>query len=76
MTFTRWKSAAISAAAPYIEVPDIARNKGWAGPANLKAAQVSSQYVIVNAFATAIQSGDAGAAIEEATAHLKRIYER
>ena len=49
--------------APYIEVPEIARNKGFAGPANLKAAQVSSQYVIVNTFANAIQNGDAGAAI-------------
>ena len=62
--------------APYIEVPDIARNKGWAGPANLKAAQVSSQYVIVNTFAEAIQSGDAGAAVDTATAHLQRIYSR
>jgi multiple sugar transport system substrate-binding protein len=62
--------------AVYVEVPDIARNKGWASTANLKAAKVSSQYIIVNAFASAIQTGDAGAAIEEANAHLKRIYER
>ena len=62
--------------APYIEVPDMARNKGWAGPANLKAAQVSSQYIIVNTFANAVQSGDAGAAIEEAAALLERIYSR
>ncbi len=62
--------------AVYVEVPDIARNKGWASTANLKAAQVSSQYVIVNAFASAIQNGDAGAAIDEATAHLQRIYQR
>jgi multiple sugar transport system substrate-binding protein len=62
--------------AVYVEVPGIARNKGWASTANLKAAQVSSQYVIVNAFASAIQNGDAGAAIEEGAAMLKRIYER
>jgi multiple sugar transport system substrate-binding protein len=62
--------------APYIQVPDIARNKGWAGAANLKAAQASSQYVIVNTFASAVQNGDAGAAIDEGTAMLKRIYER
>src|SRR5690606_31209194 len=61
---------------PYIQVPEIARNKGWAGPANLKAAQVSSQYVIVNTFANAVQTGDAGAAIDEAVAHLQRIYGR
>ena len=46
----------------YIQVPEFARNKGWASTANLKAAQVSSQYVIVNAFASAVQTGDAGAA--------------
>jgi multiple sugar transport system substrate-binding protein len=62
--------------APYIQVPEIARNKGFAGPANLKAAQVSSQYVIVNTFANAVQNGDAGAAIDEAAAHLQRIYSR
>jgi multiple sugar transport system substrate-binding protein len=62
--------------APYVEVPEIARNKGYAGPANLKAAQVSSQYVIVNTFANAVQTGDGGAAIDEATAHLQRIYGR
>jgi len=61
---------------PYIQVPEIARNKGWAGPANLKAAQVSSQYVIVNTFANAVQTGNAGAAIDEAVAHLQRIYGR
>lgn len=62
--------------AAYTEVPEIARNKGWAGPANLKAAQVSSQYIIVNTFANAIQTGDAGAAIEQSAAMLERIYSR
>jgi multiple sugar transport system substrate-binding protein len=62
--------------AAYVQVPEIARNKGWAGPANLKAAQVSSQYVIVNTFANAVQSGDAGAAIEQGTQMLERIYNR
>ncbi len=62
--------------APYVDVPNFARNKGYAGPANLKAAQVSSQYVIVNTFAEAVQSGDAGAAIDTAKAHLERIYSR
>jgi multiple sugar transport system substrate-binding protein len=62
--------------APYAKVVDISRNKGWVGPANLKAAQASSQYVIVNTFASAVQNGDAGAAIEEGAAMLKRIYER
>ena len=62
--------------APYAEVVNISRNKGWAGTANLKAAQASSQYVIVNTFASAVQTGDAGAAIEEGAAMLERIYGR
>ncbi|MDQ4045070.1 MAG: extracellular solute-binding protein, partial [Chloroflexota bacterium] len=32
---------------PYTQVPEISRNKGYAGPANLASAQVFSQYVIV-----------------------------
>jgi multiple sugar transport system substrate-binding protein len=62
--------------APYIQVPEIARNKGWAGPGNLKAAQASSQYVVVNTFATAVQGGDASAAIKQGAQMLERIYSR
>lgn len=62
--------------APYPEVANFSRNKGFAGPANLRAAQASSQYVVVNTFAQAVQSGDVGAAIEQGAAMLERIYSR
>lgn len=62
--------------AAYLEIADIARNKGYAGPSNLKAAQASSQYVIVNTFANAIQTGDVATAIEQGAAMLERIYSR
>jgi multiple sugar transport system substrate-binding protein len=60
--------------APYPEVSDYSRNKGYAGPSNQKAAEASSRYVIVNAFAQAIQSGDAAGAVQQAEAQLQRIY--
>lgn len=60
--------------APYPEVSDYSRNKGYAGPANQMAAESSARYVIVNTFAQAIQSGDAAGAVAQAEAQLKRIY--
>jgi hypothetical protein len=62
--------------APYATVAEIARNKGYAGPTNQKAAQVSSQYIISDTFANAIQSGDAEAAISQGAMQLERIYRR
>ena len=62
------------ALAPYPEVSEYSRNKGFAGPANQKAAESSSRYVVVNAFAQAIQSGDAASAVQQAEAQLRRIY--
>jgi multiple sugar transport system substrate-binding protein len=62
--------------APYTDVVNFGRNKGYAGPANLRAAQASSQYVVVNTFAEAVQSGDVGAAIEQGAQMLERIYNR
>ena len=62
--------------APYPAVSDYSRNKGYAGPANQKAAESSSRYVIVNMFAQAIQSGDAASAVQQAEAQLRRIYGR
>ena len=38
------------------------RNKGYAGPANQKAAQASARYIVVDTFAKAIQTGDAAGA--------------
>jgi multiple sugar transport system substrate-binding protein len=60
--------------APYPSVSDYSRNKGFAGPANQKAAESSARYVIVNTFAQAIQSGDAAGAVQQAEAQLRRIY--
>jgi len=61
---------------PYIKVADFARNVGYAGPSNQKAAQVAAEYIVVDTFANAIQSGDAAQAIEEAARLLERIYSR
>jgi multiple sugar transport system substrate-binding protein len=60
--------------APYPAVSEYSRNKGYAGPANQKAAESSARYVIVNTFAQAIQSGDAAGAVQQAEAQLQRIY--
>jgi multiple sugar transport system substrate-binding protein len=62
--------------APYLEVIDYGRNKGFAGPANQKAAQAGAQYIVVDTFANAIQNGDAQAAIEEGARLLERVYSR
>ncbi len=62
--------------APYLEVVEYGRNKGFAGPANQKSATVSSQYIIVDTFANAVQSGDAEGAIRRAAQQLERIYSR
>jgi multiple sugar transport system substrate-binding protein len=59
---------------PYITVSEYGRNKGFAGPANQPSAESFSRYVIVNAFAQAIQSGDATGAVAQAEAQLRRIY--
>jgi multiple sugar transport system substrate-binding protein len=62
------------ALAPYPAVSSYSRNKGYAGPANQKAAEASARYVVVNMFAQAIQSGDANGAVQQAEAQLRRIY--
>ncbi len=62
------------ALAPYIRVADFARNAGYAGPTNQKAAEVSARYVVSDTFAQAIQSGDAAGAIARGAETLQRIY--
>ena len=62
--------------APYLDVINYGRNKGYAGPLNQKAAQVGSQYIVVDTFAKAIQNNDAKGAIEEGAKLLERIYGR
>ena len=61
---------------PYLDVVTYGRNKGFAGPANQKAAQAGAQYIIVDTFAKAIQNGDAKGAIEEGAKLLERVYSR
>ena len=60
--------------APYPEVSNYSRNRGYAGPANQKAAESAARYVVVNTFAQAIQSGDAAGAVGQAEAQLRRIF--
>ena len=62
--------------AEYVNIVNIGRNKGYAGPANLKSAQASAQYIVVNTFAEAVQNGDVGAAVENGARLLERIYSR
>ena len=63
--------------APYLDVVNYGRNKGFAGPANQKAADAGAQYVVVDTFAKAVQTGDAKGAIEDgrepARAHLRPL---
>jgi multiple sugar transport system substrate-binding protein len=60
--------------APYPAVSEYSRNKGYAGPANQKAAEAAARYIVVDAIASAIQSGDAAAALQQAEAQLQRVY--
>ncbi len=60
--------------APYPEVSNYSRNRGYAGPANQKAAESAARYVVVNTFAQAIQSGDAAGSVAQAEAQLRRIF--
>jgi multiple sugar transport system substrate-binding protein len=62
--------------AEFVNIVNIGRNKGYAGPANLKAAQVAAQYIVVNTFANAVQGGDVGGAIKQSATMLERIYSR
>ena len=62
--------------APYLEVIEYGRNKGYAGPANQKAAQAGAQYIVTDTFAKAIQNNDAQGAIEEGARLLERVYSR
>jgi len=60
--------------APFVQVANFARNAGFAGPTNQKAAEVSARYVVSDTFAQAIQSGDAAGAIARGAQQLERIY--
>lgn len=60
--------------APYGNLVQYARTKGYAGPSNQAAALAFSKYIIVDTFARAVQSGNAQDAISWGTDQLKQIY--
>jgi len=62
--------------AEFVNIVNYGRNKGYAGPANLKSAKAAAQYIVVNTFANAVQNGDSGAAIEQGAQMLERVYSR
>lgn len=62
--------------APYLDVVNYGRNKGYAGPSNQAAARANAQYIVVDTFAKAIESGDSASAIEEGARLLERVYSR
>ncbi|MGI8483753.1 MAG: ABC transporter substrate-binding protein [Thermomicrobiales bacterium] len=62
--------------AVFADIVKIGRNKGYAGPANLKSAKAAAQYIVVNTFANAVQNGDSGGAIKQGAQMLDRIYNR
>ena len=57
-----------------LDVVNYGRNKGYAGPANEKAARAYTSYIVIDTFARAAQEGDAQAAIEWGADQLERIY--
>jgi multiple sugar transport system substrate-binding protein len=58
----------------YADVANYGRNKGYAGTSGLASAEVSARNIIVNAFAEAVQDGDAQGAVDRAARQLERIY--
>lgn len=60
---------------PYIDLGTYARNLGYAGPANQKAALASAKYLIVDCFAQVAQGGAPDTFIKRTADQLKRIYE-
>ena len=62
------------ALAPFPGVSAYSRNKGFAGAADQKASEAAARYIIVNAFAQAVQNGDVAGAIGQAEQQLKRVY--
>ncbi len=60
--------------APYLNLVNYGRNKGYAGPSDNKAALSYSKYIVIDTFAKAVQDGDAQGAIEWGADQLERIY--
>ncbi len=61
---------------PNRNVAKYGRNIGYAGPPSRKAAIAQAKYIVVDAFAKAVQSGDAKGSIQWGADQLERIYGR
>ena len=59
---------------PFRDAPAGARTTGFAGPANQKAAEALSKYIVVDMYAKAVQGMPAEAAVAWADGELKKIY--
>ena len=59
---------------PFREQPKYGRDWGYAGPPDEKAALAGAQYILVDTFSKAVQSGDAKASVEWGAEQLKRAY--
>ncbi|MEZ4499223.1 MAG: ABC transporter substrate-binding protein [Thermomicrobiales bacterium] len=60
--------------APYLNLVNYGRNKGYAGPSDESAALSYSRFVVIDTFARAVEDGDAQGAIEWGADQLERIY--
>jgi multiple sugar transport system substrate-binding protein len=60
--------------APYKVAGRLGLTPGYAGPANRKAAEVLTKYIITDMYAKAIQGGTPEAAVKWAVGELKSIY--
>jgi multiple sugar transport system substrate-binding protein len=59
---------------PYKVAGALGRTVGYAGPANRKAAEVLSKYIITDMYAKGVQSGTAEDAVKWAEGELKKVY--
>ena len=59
---------------PFREVASRLRLFGYAGPANAKASEVYSKYIITDTYAKAIQGMSAEDSVKWAESELKKIY--
>jgi len=59
---------------PYKVAGRLARTPGFAGPANAKAAEVLSKYIVTDMYAKAVQGMPAEEAVKWAEGELKKVY--
>ena len=59
---------------PYKVAGQLGRTPGYEGPANAKAAEVLSKYIITDMYAKAVQGTSPEEAVKWAEAELKKVY--